>query len=396
MVDAGYMLTGDSLPQEDVPKGSVTKHIWDGSGIFPDTTREYWVYVPAQYRKSTPASVMVFQDGGGYVDPNGPARVPTVFDNLIHKGEMPVTIAIFINPGEKEHPGPQRSIEYDSLGDAYARFLLEEILPEVGKDLNLTEDTAGRAIGGISSGGICAFTVAWERPDAFSKVVSHVGSFTDIRGGHAYPSMVRRTRGNPKPIRVFLQDGLYDLNIEPGNWTLGNLQMESALMFARYDYKFTMGDGGHSLDHGGAILPDTMRWLWRDYPGVRNTDMVYSNPESVIGEWAVAMNTWDGNNERALSITRQDNELCAVFTDENSRDLKISNVAYRDETLSFDIAFPEHEADTGDVWMKVADGNLTMGVWAKVANNTFKGVLGSAGGAIGQFDFSIRGQRREK
>jgi len=387
----GDMLTSDSLPHEGVPRGSVRKHIWDRSRIFPDTTREYWIYVPAQYDRGAPASVMVFQDGGGYVDPTGPARVTTVFDNLIHKREMPVTIGIFINPGEREGFSAQRSIEYDSLGDTYARFLLEEILPEVGKGFNLTQDVAGRAICGISSGGICAFTVAWERPDAFSKVVSHVGSFTDIRGGHAYPSMIRKTRGNRKPIRVFLQDGLYDLNLEPGNWTLGNLQMESALMFARYDYRFVMGDGGHNLDHGGAMLPDTMRWLWRDHPGVKDTDSVYSNPESVLGEWDVVMNTWEGNTEALLNITRQGNEVFAVFTDKNSRDLEISNIEYRDSILIFDIAFPEPEADAGDVWMKATGGNLTMDVWAKVTNNQFKGALSS-----GQLDFSIKGRRKER
>lgn len=273
-----YTLTGDSLPQDGVPEGAVTQHTWETSTIFPNTTRDYWVYVPAQYDAAKPACVMVFQDGGGYVSLDGSARVPTVFDNLIHKGEMPVTIGIFINPGKSSstsrrgvpNPGSQqRSIEYDTLSDRYARFLLTEILPEVEKDYNLTDDAQGRAIGGISSGGICAFTVAWERPEAFSKVISHVGSFTDIRGGHNYPSMVRQTRGFPKPIRAYLQDGENDLNITPGDWKLGNLQMESALKFAGYDYKFVMGTGGHSLVHGGAILPEMLRWLWRDYPGVK-------------------------------------------------------------------------------------------------------------------------------
>ena len=265
-----YALAGDSLPQDGVPKGVVTKHTWDTSRLYPNTTRDYWVYVPAQYDAAKPACVMVFQDGGGYVSLDGPARTPTVFDNLIHKREMPVTIGIFINPGK---PGSQqRSIEYDTLSDRYARFLLNEILPEVEKDYNLTDDAQGRAIGGISSGGICAFTVAWERPDSFSKVISHVGSFTDIRGGHNYASMIRQTRGFPKPIRAYLQDGENDLNIAPGDWKLGNLQMESALKFAGYDYKFVMGTGGHSLVHGGAILPEMLRWLWRDYPGVNAAD----------------------------------------------------------------------------------------------------------------------------
>jgi enterochelin esterase family protein len=199
--------------------------------------------------------------------------VPVVFDNLIHKGEMPVTIGVFIEPGHFDEPAPagerssngkrsNRSFEYDTLSDQYARFLLEEILPEVGKSYNLTGDPNLRAICGISSGGICAWTVAWERPDAFRKVLSHVGSFTNIRGGHVYPSLIRKTE--PKPIRIFLQDGSGDLDNAHGNWPLANQQMAAALKFARYDYQFVYGEGAHNGIHGGAILPDSLRWLWRD------------------------------------------------------------------------------------------------------------------------------------
>lgn len=215
---------------------------------------------------------MVFQDGHAYVDEQGQFRAPIVLDNLIHRGEMPVTIAIFIDPGHKketlpEKPGwrPQpenRSFEYDTLSDQYARFLLEEILPEVGKHYRLTDDPDQRAICGISSGGICAWTVAWERPDAFRKVLSHVGSFTNIRGGHVYPALIRKTPR--KPIRVFLQGGSGDLDNEHGNWPLANQQMAAALKFAGYDYKFVFGEGGHNGIHGGAILPDSLRWLWRN------------------------------------------------------------------------------------------------------------------------------------
>jgi acetyl esterase/lipase len=207
---------------------------------------------------------MVFQDGGGYVDKTQQFRVPIVFDNLIHKKQMPVTIGIFINPGTRPGVAPnvQRSIEYDTLSDQYARFLEKEILPEVGKEYKLRQDPAGRAICGISSGGICAFTVAWERPDLFSKVLSHVGSFTNIRGGDVYPGKVRKTPG--KPIRVFLQDGSADLNNAFGSWPLANQQMAAALKFAHYDYRFVYGDGGHNGKHGGAILPDSLRWLWAD------------------------------------------------------------------------------------------------------------------------------------
>ncbi len=262
-----YQLGPDSMVQDGVPKGMVTKGTWESTRIYPGTVRDYWIYVPAQYDKSKPAAVMVFQDGGNYANPKGQFRVPTVFDNLIHKGEMPVTIGIFLNPGviPPAKPGTKprrnRSFEYDTLSDQYANFLLEEILPMVGEKYNLTDDPNRRAICGISSGGICAFTVAWERPDQFRKVLSHVGSFTNIRGGYVYPALIRKTK--PKPLRVFLQDGSNDLDNLHGNWPLANRQMAAALKFAKYDYKFVFGDGGHNGKHGGAILPDSLRWLWR-------------------------------------------------------------------------------------------------------------------------------------
>ncbi len=261
----------DSQPR-DVPHGEVKKGIFDQSKIFPDTTREYSVYVPKQYNAAKPACLMVFFDGGGYAKVDGASRVPVVFDNLIAKKEMPVTVAVFVNPGniKATQPGAKdrsnRSFEYDSLGDANARFLLEELLPVATRGLNITKDPAGWAIAGASSGGIAAFTVAWEKPDAFRKVVSWIGSFTNIRGGYVYPALIRQTKAQPKPLRVFLQDGSSDLDNLHGNWPLSNQDMAAALKFAGYDYKFEFGTGGHSPKHGGAIFPDTLRWLWRDYP----------------------------------------------------------------------------------------------------------------------------------
>jgi enterochelin esterase-like enzyme len=260
----------DSERHEGVPEGTVTQARWTKSRAFPGTERDYWVYVPKQYDGSKPACVMVFQDGGNYVDAKKDFRVPIVFDNLIHKGEMPVTIGIFINPGvipasaEGKEPRSNRSFEYDTPSPQYADFLIKEILPEVGKKYKLSDKASDRAIGGISSGGICAFTAAWERPEAFSKVLSHVGSFTNIRGGYIYPSLIRKT--DRKPIRIFLQDGSGDLDNAHGNWPLANQEMASALKFAKYDYQFEYGDGGHNGKHGGAILPDSLRWLWKDVP----------------------------------------------------------------------------------------------------------------------------------
>ena len=268
--DEQYKLTSESTRQEGVPRGEVTEHVWK-SEVFPGTIRRYWVYVPQQYDRTHPTAVMVFQDGHAYVAEEGQFRVPVVFDNLIHKGDLPPIIGIFIDPGHLKdalpekagwRPSPEnRSFEYDTLSDQYARFLIEEILPEVGKKYHLTSDPEQRAICGISSGGICAWTVAWERPDMFRKVLSHVGSFTNIRGGHVYHALIRKTE--PKPIRVFLQDGSGDLDNQHGNWPLANQQMAAALKFAKYDYQFVYGEGAHNGIHGGAILPDSLRWLWR-------------------------------------------------------------------------------------------------------------------------------------
>src|SRR5688500_7293582 len=257
-----YTLGPDSQRQEGVPQGTVTKHAWNESKLYPGTEREYFVYVPKQYDKARPACVTVFQDGANYAKEDGQFRVPIVFDNLIHKQEMPVTIGIFINPGviPGSTPGAKprriRSYEYDRLSDDYARFVLDEILLEVSKSYNLTQDPEGRGACGISSGGICAFTLAWERPDEFRKVISHVGSFTNIQGGHVYPALIRKTE--KKPLRVILQDGSGDLDNMFGNWPLANQEMAAALKYAKYDYRFEFGDGGHNGKHGGALLPDAL------------------------------------------------------------------------------------------------------------------------------------------
>lgn len=269
--DAIYELGSESQRVEGVPVGKVSKHVWQSS-IFEETTREYYVYVPQQYDGTQPACLMVFQDGHAYVQDSGQVRAPIVFDNLIHSGELPVTICVLVNPGHKGSEQPDnrwrasnRSFEYDTLSDQYARFINTELVPHVVDQLklNLSDNPADRAICGASSGGICAFTAAWEHPEWFGKVLSHIGSFTNIRGGHVYPALIRKTI--PKPIRVFLQDGENDLDNEHGNWWLSNLQMQKALAFSNYDYKFVAGKGRHSAKHGGAILPDSLRWLWRDH-----------------------------------------------------------------------------------------------------------------------------------
>ena len=272
LAETGF--TRDSQRQEGVPVGKVTRHE-HRSKIFEGTLRQYYLYVPAQYKTSEPAAVMVFQDGHAYVDEKGQARATIVLDNLIHRGEIPVMIGIFINPGvfDKRIDGRQdwstgkktktsnRSVEYDSLNEAYARMLETEVLPEVGENFTLTKNPERRVICGASSGGICAFTVAWERPDLFRKVISHIGSFTNIRGGHVYPALIRKEK--KRPLRVWLQDGRNDLDNSHGNWWLSNQQMAKSLAFAKYDYKFVATDGGHSIEDGGRLLPDALRWIWR-------------------------------------------------------------------------------------------------------------------------------------
>ena len=261
----------DSKQQVGVPKGEILKFTFASSKIFPGTTRDYWVYVPAQYNLEKPACVFVCQDGIRY-------EAPTVFDNLINKKEMPVTIGVFVAPGVVKASDANaaldrfnRSFEYDGLGDDYARFLLEELLPEVetkktsdGRAIKLSHDGNDRAIGGESSGAIAAFTAAWERPDSFTRVFSSIGTYVDLRGGMRYPSLIRKYE--PKPIRIFMQDGSSDLNIYGGDWWMVNQTMERAFQFAGYEVQHVWGDGGHNGNQATAVFPDAMRWLWKDWP----------------------------------------------------------------------------------------------------------------------------------
>jgi enterochelin esterase family protein len=271
-----YPVPPEAVQSPSVAEGTIERFEFSSTEIFKGTMRRYWVYVPKQYKSSQPAALMVFQDGHTYVDRKGQFRAPTVMDHLIAKGEMPVTIGVFVNPGAFTETLPEtdgwdslkglksnRSVEYDTLSADYVTFLEKELLPEVAKKWNITTDPGQRAIVGISSGGICAFTAAWERPDLFRKVLSHVGSFTDIRGGYAYPAIIRKTKP-VKPLRVFLQDGAMDLNNQFGNWPLANQQMANSLDFMGYDHKFVFDPrGAHSGKFGGSILPDSLRWLWR-------------------------------------------------------------------------------------------------------------------------------------
>jgi enterochelin esterase-like enzyme len=281
--DTYYKLGPDSLPQEGVPQGEVNGPHVIQSQAFPGTQHTYWVYVPAQYDAETPTSLMIFQDGQAFVKEDGPLRARHVLDNLIYRREIPVMIAVFINPGRKpEQPEPtmddwgdkntNRPDEYNSLDDRYARVIIDELMPVLKEKYNISTDAKDHGIGGVSSGAIAAFTVAWERPDQFSKVLSIVGSYTNIRGGHKYPDIIRENE--KKPIRIFLQSGRNDnrgqrrggTQYDPEwDWFLQNNRMVEALEEKGYDMTYTWGIGNHGSQQGGAILPEMMRWLWRDH-----------------------------------------------------------------------------------------------------------------------------------
>ena len=259
--NAQYVLGPDSQEKANVPKGAITKFRLEDSKTFPGFGRDCALYVPAQYDGKKEACLMVFQDGMGYVGPKGNWRVSVVFDNLIAEGKMPVTIALFINPGFAPDPKnptgkgkdgkplgkSNRSFEYDSVTDKYVTFLLEEMIPLVeAKGYKISKDPKRRAIAGASSGGICAFNAAWQRPDAFSK----------------YPEMVMESP--KKDIRIFSQDGSHDLTNQFGSWPEANQKMADAWKAKGYDYQFVMGEGTHDGRHGGMLFPDAMKWLWRD------------------------------------------------------------------------------------------------------------------------------------
>ena len=263
-------LHGTQLSAQDaVPKGEVTKYSFDQSKIFPGTVRDYWVYVPKQYDPAQPACLFVCQDGIQY-------NAPAVFDELIAKKEIPVLIGVFVMHGRVKASSDQaldrfnRSFEYDGLGDNYARFLIEEILPLVenqktsdGREINLSPRGNDRCIAGASSGAICAFTAAWERPDSFRRVFSTIGTYVGLRGGNVYPTLIRKVE--PKPLRIFLQDGSADNNIWGGDWWMANQEMERAFTFAGYEVTHVWGEGGHNGEHATKIFPDAMRWIWKDW-----------------------------------------------------------------------------------------------------------------------------------
>ena len=290
--DSQYHLGPDSMAQDGVPKGEIRGPFVIQSKAYPGTQHTYWVYVPAQYDPSMAASLMIFQDGQAFKDEKGDMRAQNVMDNLIYRREIPVMIGVFINPGrtpEQTEPSPQagwgdgftnRGTEYNTLDDKYARVVTEELMPVLYKEYSLSKDPAQHGIGGSSSGAIAAFTVAWERPNEFRKVLSNVGSFTNIRGGHVYADKVLASP--KKPIRVFLCDGRNDNRgmrggkyDETWDWFYQNVRLMKALTAKGYEVNYTWGMNNHGQKFGGVALPEMMRWLWRDSPvSTDPTDMI--------------------------------------------------------------------------------------------------------------------------
>jgi enterochelin esterase-like enzyme len=304
--DLYYRLGPDSLEQDGVPKGQIRGPFILPSEVYPGTTHTYWVYVPAQYDPATPASLMIFNDGQAFMAPDGDVRAQNVMDNLIYRREIPVMIGVFINPGRRpDQPEPtprdwgdrntNRPTEYNSLDDRYARVIVDELLPVLYKEYSISRDPDKHGIGGASSGAIAAFTVAWERTAYFHKVLSIVGSFTNLRGGHVYPEKIRESER--KPIRIFLQDGRNDNRglrpdgayDEKRDWFYQNVRMMQALTDKGYEVNYTWGIGRHGQKQGGAILPEMMRWLWRDQPvsldpkdSVERSFRAPANPQSAV------------------------------------------------------------------------------------------------------------------
>jgi enterochelin esterase-like enzyme len=263
--DVRYVYGPDSAARPGVPAGATLQFDWNESKVYPGTSRKFWAHVPAQYDARQPASLMVFQDGWWYLDPEGEVRGAMVLDNLVHRGEVPVTIGVFVDPGT--FPGraspKNRNTEYDAYDDRYVSFLLTEIMPQVQERYAITENPEQWGICGGSSGGNCAFTAAWFRPDRFRKVVGCESSFAQMPGGNPYPEAI--AQAPRKPLRIFLQEGHRDLGWDKpeGNWLANNLRVAAALAEAGYDFRLVLGDGGHQPNHCAVLLPDALRWLWR-------------------------------------------------------------------------------------------------------------------------------------
>lgn len=265
--DVHYLHGPDSIVQDGVPPGTTTSFVWDDSRVYPGTSRTVQVHVPAAYDPAQAAAVVVFQDGAGFLDPDDELRCGVVLDNLVHQGHLPVTIGVFVDPGELDGgdaPGApaQRNVEYDAFDDRYVSFLVDEILPAVSARWSITDDHDLRGICGFSSGGNAALTAAWWRPDVFRRVLCFLPSFAQMPGGNPYPALIAESPR--QPLHIFVQAAQRDLgwNEPEGNWLAENLRVSAALVEANYDVRLVLGDGGHDPNHAGVLLPDALRWVF--------------------------------------------------------------------------------------------------------------------------------------
>lgn len=328
-----YTLGPDSQPHDGVPKGAVTHYVLPPGNFYPGTPHHYAVYVPAEYDPSKPTPFMIFLDGSQALG-NG-IRVPTVFDNLIYKHEIPPMIGIFVDPGilpafsDQDQNRYERIFEYDSLSPRYSSFLLDELIPAVAAKYNLSKNPDDRGLSGVSTGAVGAFMAAWNRPDQFHRVLSFIGTYVAMKGADSLPALIRKTE--PKPIRIFMQDGSNDhiVPAEPygisfaGSWPINNEVMYQAFEYSGYDVKFVLGHGTHSMNQGGAIMPDALRWLWRGYPAPIT---VHEPPAMHEPGWDPLGKVWDtlyidrpwreipGDYNEAMNVTA-DRDGNAYFSD---------------------------------------------------------------------------------
>jgi len=328
-----YSLGPDSQPQSGVPKGLVTKYKLEPGKFYPGTPHNYSLYVPAQYDAAKPAPFMIFLDGSGFLSNN--ERVPVVLDNLIAKHDLPPLIGIFVDPGvlpavsAEAQNRFERVFEYDSLSDRYSRFLLEELIPAIAKKFNLSKDPNDHAISGVSTGAVGAFMGAWNRPDQFHRVLSFIGTYVAMKGADALPALIRKTEA--KPIRIFLQDGKNDhiVPAEPfgtfyaGSWPINNQVMFEALGYAGYDAKLVIGEEGHNMKQGAAIMPEALRWMWRDYPSpivVHEPAAMHQpgwDPRGKVYSIVSVSEPWRqvGENYRSVASVASDKNGNAYFSD---------------------------------------------------------------------------------
>ena len=369
-----YELGPDSQRKVDTPKGTIAEFLFSESKYYPSAEHKFWVYVPFGYDDRDPLNLMFFQDGEAYLSEQGQVRVSAVLDNLIDAKEIPPMAAVFVNPGTSVHsdtPQDLRETQYRTTDRLYGSFLLDEISSLAGKKLNFSNQATDRAICGMSDGGLCAFNAAWLAPQSFGKVVSHIGSFTHLGQALEYPSRIRRSRSAPKPIRVFIQDGISDLSLEDGDWSLANLSMVSALRFARYDYAAEIGFGGHDLAHAGAIFPETLRWLWRDHPGIEN-HFSKRNASDVLGDWAISVYFFGEERPALLQIESSGEELIGQLRDDIDGELKLIELKYNDGLLLI-----RHEASPYQkTYLKASgDEQTIVSCWLKHAGDRLEGTF---------------------